>query len=424
MSTQLRTAGCAAAGLGPRIFVILALSLAPAVSNSFARFAYALVLPAMRADLHLSYSQAGALNTANALGYLAGAFLCASFVSRLGNRRLFSAGIVVTVLALVGAGLTRNLAAQMLLRALAGVGGAPVFICGAVLASAVYPDRADLSSKAIGIYFGGAGAGILLTGAGIPWLLALGGDGVWRETWLVIGGVSAICAAVSIRAARRVDEPPAGPSSRAWPLAAYGAALGGYFLFGVGYIAYITFVVAWMVSHGAGALEVSLTWGMLGVSTLISPLLWRGPRVRFGAARSFAAASVVVGIGAAIPLTSTSLPAMMLSAFVFGSAWFNAPTAVTELVKTSQPKAAWSSAIAVFTVVFAAGQAIGPLLTGWLADVTPSLYASLEVSAVILIAAGAVGAWQRESRSKAGPRTTPSPLLLASASRPPGRQAS
>jgi membrane protease YdiL (CAAX protease family) len=33
-------------------------------------------LPAMRSELGLNYSQAGSLNTANALGYLAGALFC------------------------------------------------------------------------------------------------------------------------------------------------------------------------------------------------------------------------------------------------------------------------------------------------------------------------------------------------------------
>ncbi|MGH9054723.1 MAG: YbfB/YjiJ family MFS transporter [Acidimicrobiales bacterium] len=49
------------------------LALGPAVALGLARFAYALLLPAMRTDLHWSYTQAGALNTANALGYFAGA---------------------------------------------------------------------------------------------------------------------------------------------------------------------------------------------------------------------------------------------------------------------------------------------------------------------------------------------------------------
>src|SRR6185369_808277 len=94
--------------LAARFVVIAALSLAPAVSNAFARFAYALLLPAMRADLGLSYSQAGALNSANALGYLAGALFTARYVSRYGNRNLLCAGLIAAVAAVIGCGVTSD----------------------------------------------------------------------------------------------------------------------------------------------------------------------------------------------------------------------------------------------------------------------------------------------------------------------------
>ena len=48
--------------------------MGPAVALGLARFAYALLLPAMRADLSWSFADAGAMNTANAVGYLAGAW--------------------------------------------------------------------------------------------------------------------------------------------------------------------------------------------------------------------------------------------------------------------------------------------------------------------------------------------------------------
>ena len=388
---------------GRRFWVVIALSLGPAVANSFARFAYALLLPAMRAELGLNYSQAGSLNTANALGYLAGALFTMGFVSRLGNRRLFCLGMVVTVLALVGSGLTEGFIVQLCLRAIAGIGGAMVFICGAVLASNLFPDRPALSSSAIAVYFGGAGAGILISGAGIPWLLAVAGDQAWRGAWLAVGGISALFAVLGIWAARRIEEPSSGARKSPWPASAFQAALGSYFLFGVGYIAYMTFVVAWMVSHGASAVDVALTWGTLGIATMLAPIGWRAPRSRWYPARTLAAAGVILSVGATIPLVSTSLPAMMLSALLFGAAMFTAPTSVTDLVKTSLPKTAWGPAVAVFTVVFAIGQAIGPILTGWLADATQSLYAGLAGSATILLAASAAAMCQRESSTERVP---------------------
>jgi len=386
---------------GNRFSVVAALSLGPAVSNSFARFAYALMLPAMRADLGLNYSQAGALNTANAIGYLGGALFAARYVSALGNRRLFCTGMVATVIAILGSGLTGDFVAQLGLRTVAGVGGAMVFICGAVLASNIFPDRPRLASSAIAVYFGGAGAGILLSGAGVPPLLAIAGDDAWRSAWLAIGIVSALFAVFAIWAARHIDEPSSGARGGAWPIAELRAALASYFLFGAGYIAYMTFVVAWMVSHGRAALDVSLTWGTLGIATLVAPLAWRVPRARWRAATVLAASGVVLGIGAALPLVSTSRPAMLMSAVFFGGAMFTAPAAVTDLVKTSLPKTSWGSAVSVFTVVFAIGQAIGPVLTGWLADVTQSLQAGLAGSVAILAVASATAMRQRTVSSKA-----------------------
>jgi predicted MFS family arabinose efflux permease len=308
--------------------------------------------------------------------------------------------MVLTVLAVIGSGLTGGFVAQLCLRAVAGVGGAMVFICGAVLASNVFPDRPDHSSSATAVYFGGAGAGILLSGAGIPWLLAVAGDDAWRGAWLAIGGVSALFAGLGIWAVRRIEEPSSGMKKSAWQPSEFQAALGSYFLFGVGYIAYMTFVVAWMVSHGASALDVALTWGTLGIATMLAPVGWRVPRSRWYAAKTLAAAGAILSVGAAIPLFSTSLPAMILSALLFGAAMFTAPTAVTDLVKSSLPKTAWGPAVAVFTVVFAVGQAIGPVLSGWLADATRSLYAGLAGSVAILLAASAAAMSQRRTNAE------------------------
>jgi len=387
----------ATTNFGRRFWVLAALSLGPAVATSFARFAYALILPAMRAELDLSYSQAGSLNTSNALGYLVGALLCTHYVSRLGNRRLFSFGLVVTVLALLGAGLAETFIGQMALRGVAGISSAMVYISGAVLVSNLYPDRPEVSKSAIAIYFGGAGAGIVMSGVGIPWLLATLGDVAWRSAWLAIGGISGAFAIASIWASRRIAEPAAGATAKPWSMSAFQGALASYFLFGLGYIAYMTFVIAWMVSRGASAVSVALTWGTLGVATMLAPIVWRVPRSRWSAAKMLAAVGVVISIGAAIPLYSTALPAMILSAFFFGTAMFSVPTSITDLIKTSLPKTAWGPAMAVFTVVFAIGQSMGPVLSGWIADAAHSLNASLAASVVILLGASVAGMHQREN---------------------------
>jgi MFS family permease len=390
-----------------RFRVLVALSLAPAIATSFARFAYALLLPAMRTELDLNYSQAGSLSTANAIGYLVGALLCGRCAPRFGIRRLFSFGIVATALALAGSGLVEGYFAQLVLRGVAGASSAMIFICGAVLASNLFPDRPERASSAIAVYFGGAGAGIVLTGLGIPWLLETMGDSAWRIAWLGVGGTAVLFGIASIRAAYQIQEPSHASSSEPWSIGEFRGALASYFLFGAGYIAYMTFVIAWMVSRGASALIVALMWGTLGVSTMIAPLVWRVPRARWPAAKRLAAVNVTISIGAVIPLFSTSPFAMILSAFFFGLGLFSAPATITELVRASLPKASWGPAVAVFTVVVAVGQAIGPMLSGWIADAMHSLDASLAASVIILLAASGAATWQRQVGAERMPPVKP-----------------
>jgi MFS family permease len=155
-----------------------------------------------------------------------------------------------------------------------------------------------------------------------------------------------------------------------------------------------------MMSHGATALDVALTWGTLGAATMIAPVVWRAPRAQWHPSRALAAVAAVLAVGATIPLFATSLPAMLLSAFLFGMAMLTTAGSVTDLVKRSLPRAAWAEAIALFTIVFAVGQAIGPVLAGWLGDLTHSLRAGLAASVVILLVAGLVALLQSEHASE------------------------
>ncbi|MBL6430426.1 MAG: YbfB/YjiJ family MFS transporter [Alphaproteobacteria bacterium] len=86
----------------------IALSTGAALALGLSRFSYALLLPPMQADLALSYVQAGALNTANGVGYIAGALSAPWAASRWGAKRTFLAGFLLSALALLATGCLRN----------------------------------------------------------------------------------------------------------------------------------------------------------------------------------------------------------------------------------------------------------------------------------------------------------------------------
>src|SRR3954467_13670339 len=82
----------------PLFQLALALSFGAAVSLGITRFSYALLLPPMRADLQWSYTLAGGMNTANALGYLLGALVTPRLMARMGPARLLIAGALLASL--------------------------------------------------------------------------------------------------------------------------------------------------------------------------------------------------------------------------------------------------------------------------------------------------------------------------------------
>jgi len=376
------------------------LSFGPTVSNSFARFAYALVLPSMRADLGLDWSQAGALNTANALGYLLGAVLARSLVVRTGNRALFAAGMVITAVALLVTGLVRDPLALSMARAVAGIGGAMVFVCGGALSGNVFPGQPQRATTTIAIFFAGGGTGLILCGVAIPLLLQAQGDAAWPLAWRAMGWASVAMTVASVWAASRIDEPGAAPGSADWRLRPFLPQYLGYVCFGLGYIGYMTFAIAWVRENGAGTGLVIATWCVLGAATLIAPAVWAGPCERWRGGHPLAAVMAVLAVGAALPMLSVSAPVMLLSAALFGGAMFSAPSAVSSLIRHLLPKPAWGSAMATFTIAFAASQIAGPVATGWIADRMGSLRPGLTASAAVLALGALLALAQRDPRPR------------------------
>lgn len=219
------------------------------------RFAYALLLPSMRLELRWSFAIAGAMNTANAFGYLAGALLAAPAARRLGTRRSFLGGLGVTVASLLATAATGNTTVLVALRALAGVSGAICFVTGAgLVAGAGTTGSARRAASLLGIYFAGGGAGIVVSGLAIPFLLASTpvASG-WRWGWVLLAGLGLLGFAMATPAARASREPPtAPPADRRWPARRFRALFVSYALFGAGYIAYMTFIVAFLKGRGAG----------------------------------------------------------------------------------------------------------------------------------------------------------------------------
>ena len=379
-----------------RGFLITAgLALGIAVSNGFGRFAYALILPAMRADLNWTYTQAGALSTANAVGYFIGSFIVMTSVRRLGAANMYVAGIWITCVAIFLVGLLSDFTTMIVVRTIAGISGACVLISGSVLAASVFPRHPKLAATAISLYFAGGGIGLLLPGLALPWLFALGGDSIWPWAWIGMGGFGALVGVYNVMAARSVVAPPAQRAPYPWPKRPLLPIFASYGFYAVGYFVYMTFIIAWMRENGSSASEIAGMWIILGVATVAGSVVWSRPISSWSGGRAVAGTILATGIGAVLPLFGTSFWLMAISAALFGS-FFMVPAAITAYVKKALPPVVWGEAVAAITLLFAALQLTGPVVTGVIADRTGSLAWGLGFAATFLLIGSLIALLQRE----------------------------
>ena len=340
------------------------LALGTASALGLARFAYGLILPAMRSELGWSLAQAGALTTANAVGYLLGAVVAAPAARRLSLAVTFRLGMVVTAAALAATAATSSYPVLLLTRAAAGLAGTLVFITGGVIAS--HTAASTRSAAPLTIYYSGAGLGIALSGAAIPALLGQH-PGRWPLAWAGLAAAAALAAIFSWTAARGSHQATTALLdlryiARLWQPAT------AYLLFAAGYIAYITFLSAYLAAHRASITQITVTWALLGLAAVAAPVLWSWPISTWPRAAALAASLAVLSTAAATALAGAAPLAVTGSAIGYGASFLAVPAAITALIRAATQPSEWTGALAAFTVVFAAGQTAGPYLAGALAD--------------------------------------------------------
>jgi MFS family permease len=377
--------------------ILTGLALGLTVTNGFARFAYGLILPAMKSEMGWNYAQAGWLNTANALGYIIGAILTMILIRNVSPARLFAFGLITTTLALLATGLNANMSWQTLWRILAGVFGAMSFSTAGALTAMLFPNEPKKNALAIAILFGsGGGLGIVLAGASLPLMLEKLGPSAWSTAWILLGIISLLFLPLGLWAASQVRSPVQSKTSAIpLPLSQMIPELAGYAGFGLGYIVYLTFLSAWMTDHAASASFITLIWVILGLSICFSPIIWGPILTRYSSGLPLTLILTCIAIGSALPVLINNTITLLISALVFGLSVFMAPGAVTSFTRQNLPPQSWARAMSLFTVVFAIAQTMGPYGAGLVGDIFNDIGVSLLVAAGLLLAGALIALKQK-----------------------------
>ncbi len=376
--------------------LILILSLAPTIGLGIGRFAYALVLPDMRDSLGWSYSAAGFMNTINAVGYLAGALMASRLIRRFGWPTAIIGGTIACVASLALCALTGNFIVLSLARLVLGFAAAAGFVGGGALAASIAQSRPERADFLLSLFYAGPGIGILSSGLIAPYVLQAFGAGSWWIVWWALTTLSLVMIIpllfTPLGGRTMIDQARRAQFS-VRPVLIY---LAAYFLFGAGYIAYITFMIAYVRDAGGGANAQAGFWSLIGLSAFVTPWAWRRVLALNRGGLATTIILTVNAIGASLPIFGHSPLLLAISALVFGVAFFAVVSSTTSFVRFNYPPAAWPTAIAAMTIAFGVGQTLGPILVGAITDAMGSLSFALNVSAAMLALGAIASAFQRK----------------------------
>lgn len=367
-------------------WLITVLGISPAIGLGICRFAYALVLPDMRESLEWSWSMAGLMNTVNSAGYLVGAYAASTVIRRFGMLATVKYCTAICIVTLALSAITENAMAFGFSRLVSGIAAAFAMISGGALASHVAHAQPTRQSYFLSLFYIGPAVGILISGFVAPFVLEWCGAGSWWVVWALLAVISA---AMSLPLpGLRLSEPSQAAGSakaaiRTGPIIFY---LIGYTFFGAGYIAYMTFMIAYVRNAGAGAAAQSAFWTCIGVGAIIQPWVWGSVMARAASGRLTALLLAITAVGALIPALGSAPLVLAISAAVFGNAFFAVVSSATAFARLNYPPNAWPSSIAMVTLAFSIGQTLGPIATGAITDAFGSLSYALNVSAAMLVA--------------------------------------
>jgi len=341
------------ADVGSPWILVRRAACAMAAGVGVGRFVYTPILPLMQAQAGMSVQTGAVLATANYLGYLVGAVAGTLAPAMIRSRAGFRGSLLVLTATLTLMPATHEAPAWFALRAVAGVASALVFV---ITVSALLPRLRGRRNHLAGWTFGGAGAGIALSG-----LLVAGVASV--STWQVAWWASAALTAVFVAGAWRLDTsavavaPGGTPTPRARTNRWFSALLAAYTLEGVGYIIAGTFLVAAIEQRTPGLLG-SGAWVLVGLAAFPSCALWAGLSHRWSRPNLLLIALVVQAAGIALPALFGGAAPALVSAFLFGATFL----AIGTIALPVGEHLGVPRAVAILTSGYSAGQVLGPIV--------------------------------------------------------------
>ena len=379
-------------------------------AHGFGRMSYTIILPAMKDGLDFNYTQLGLLGTGNFVGYLTMAIIGGFLAAHFGTRIVITAALILMGITMILTGLAKSFSFAFLMRLLTGLGNGAAFVPAMALGSAWFAMKKR--GFATGIVSAGIGAGTLISGLAVPPILSSFGTSGWRFSWYLLGGAVLLISGIVYRFVRSnpqekglqqvgSEESGTAPIASAasenvsapkrtgtiksvvkmgsiWYLGAV------YFFYGLSYIIYIVFFAAYLVKEmGLSQEWAGGLWALVGGLSIFCGVIWGRISDMLGRSRGAALAYLVLGISYIIYALIKVPFGFYLSAILFGLTAWSIPTIMAAAAGDFVGPRLAPAGLGFITLFFGIGQALGPALGGYLADVSGSFTLPFMIAGVI-----------------------------------------
>ena len=379
-------------------------------AHGFGRMSYTIILPAMKDGLSFNYTQLGLLGTGNFIGYLTMAIVGGFLAARFGTRIVIAAGLVLMGITMILTGLAKSFEFAFVMRLLTGLGNGAAFVPAMALGSAWFTMKKR--GFATGIVSAGIGAGTFISGLTVPPILSAFGASGWRFSWYILGGAVIVISGVVFQFVRsnptekgleqvgsensdaaRSDSPTTeNVSAPKWTATIKSIIKMGsvwylgiiYFFFGLSYIIYMVFFAAYLVKEmGLSQEWAGGLWALVGGLSIFCGVIWGKISDMLGRSRGAALAYLVLGLSYILYALIKVPFGFYLSAILFGLTAWSIPTIMAAAAGDFVGPRLAPAGLGFITLFFGIGQALGPAIGGYLADVSGSFTLPFLIAGVI-----------------------------------------
>jgi sugar phosphate permease len=381
-------------------------TLVTILAHGFGRMSYSVILPFMKDGLALNYTQLGSIATGNFIGYLSLAIIGGFLAARFGIRRVVFISLLVMGLSLFLTGLTQSFLFAFLMRLITGAGNGGSYVPIMALPAAWFSVKKR--GLATGIVSAGIGTGLFFSGIILPPIIAAFGKEGWRYAWFFLGIAVFVLAFLCYAFLRDhpkekgvsmyggEEEPKGGPRvtlfsafrevvvrPELWKLGCV------YFTFGFSYVIYLTFFVAYLTKEmGLPPVAAGRIFAVLGVFSIFCGVIYGWISDVLGRGTGSMIAYLTLALSYLVFAFWKDYTGYWLSAMVFGIAAFSVPTIMAAASGDAVGGSLAPAGLGFITLFFGIGQALGPVIGGWIKDTTGTFtYAFIISAAVSLLGA-------------------------------------